>query len=137
MATARRQGNLIVLQQPKRRSVGRRRASRIARRVARRAGGAARSAVVPMTTVAAATALGWAQSKGHLNKLPKIAGSRAATVAAVGYGLSRFTRNPHLRALGHAALLIGAFDVGAKLGGGKSKLEGDDDDGVSWDDSDV
>jgi len=136
MATARKAGNLIVVQPSRRRSVSRRRASRIARRVARRAGGAARSAALPTAILASSAALGWAQAKGHLNKLPKIAGSRAATIAIAGYAATRFTRNPMLRQLGQSAMIVAAFDIGAKFGGGKSQLEGDDSD-ISWDDSDV
>lgn len=72
-------------------------------------------------------ALGWAQAKGHLNKIPTIGGSRAMTLGIAGYALTRLTNNPTARMLGQTAMIVGAFDWGAKQGGGKSSLEGDDD----------
>ena len=136
MATARRQGNVIVLQQP-RRSGGRlrrkARSSGRVRRAGRRAAGAARSAAVPAAVLASSAALGYAQAKGWLNKIPTIGGSRAATLAVAGFAVTRFTRNTHMRHLGHSAMIVGAFDFGSKMGGGKSGLEGDDESWVAED----
>jgi len=136
MATARRQGNLIVLQQPRRAGGGLRRKARSSgrlRRAGRRVGKVARSGAVPAAVLAASAALGYAQAKGWLNKIPTIGGSRAATLAVAGYAVTRFTRNTHLRMLGHSAMIVGAFDFGSKHGGGKSGLEGDDDSWVAED----
>ncbi len=71
-------------------------------------------------------ALGYAQAKGMLNRIPTIGGSRALTLAVAGYAVTRLTRNKTARQIGNIAMLIGAFDFGAKQGGGKSALEGDD-----------
>jgi hypothetical protein len=72
-----------------------------------------------------AAGLGWAQAKGHLNKIPTIGGSRALTLAIAGYALTRLTSNPTARSVGRTAMIVGAFDFGSKQGGGKSALEGD------------
>lgn len=128
--------NVIVLPAPKRRGrlTRRARVGAVARRVGRRARGAAREGAVPMATIIGAAALGWAQAKGYLNKIPTIGGSRAVTLAIAGYALTRLTSNPTARTLGKSAMLIGAFDFGAKQGGGKSSLEGDVDGDLEGDD---
>ena len=77
--------------------------------------------------LAGSAGLGYAQAKGWLNKLPTIGGSRALSLGIAGYVVSRFSRNSTIKTLGHSAMIVGAFDWGAKQGGGKSALEGDDD----------
>lgn len=74
-----------------------------------------------------AGALGFAQAKGWLNKIPTVGGSRALTLGVAGYALTRITKNPTARMVGSVAMIVGAFDFGSKQGGGKSALEGDDD----------
>lgn len=76
-----------------------------------------------MMTLLGSAGLGWAQAKGYLNKIPTIGGSRALTLAIAGYALTKLTSNPTARSVGKSAMLIGAFDFGAKQGGGKSPLE--------------
>jgi hypothetical protein len=78
-----------------------------------------------MATLVSAAALGYAQAKGFLNRIPTIGGSRALTLAIAGYAATRLTSNPTARSLGKTAMMIGAFDFGSKQGGGKSSLEGD------------
>jgi len=132
--TARRQGNVIVLQAPKKRSIARRRrAPGRLRRAGRRAAVGARSAAIPSAVLASSAALGYMQAKGWLNKIPTIGGSRAATLAVAGFAVTRLTKNHHLRLLGNTAMIVGAFDFGSKMGGGKSSLEGDDDGWVAED----
>jgi hypothetical protein len=74
----------------------------------------------------ASAAVGYAQAKGFLNRIPTIGGSRALSIGVAGYALTRLTRNQTARMVGNVAMLIGAFDFGSKQGGGKSALEGDD-----------
>lgn len=71
-------------------------------------------------------ALGYAESKKWLDKLPAIGGSRALPIAAIGFGITRFTRNPTLRMAGVAMIVSGAFDWGRVQGGG---VHGFPDDG--------
>jgi hypothetical protein len=115
-----------------------------ARRVARRVGGVARKVGRKARHVAAkhgasgavlmgAAGLGYAQAKGYLNKIPTVGGSRALTLALAGYALTRLSSNATARQIGSTAMVIGAFDWGAKQGGGKSALEGADS---SWMDGD-
>ena len=73
-----------------------------------------------------ALAVGYSQSKGWLNKIPTIGGSRAMTLAIAGYAVTRFSKNQTIRSAGLAAMVAGAFDYGRIQGGGKSALEGDD-----------
>jgi len=58
------------------------------------------------------------------------------TLAIAGYALTRLTSNATARSLGKTAMLVGAFDFGAKQGGGKSSLEGDDLEGDDLDGDD-
>lgn len=55
---------------------------------------------------------GYADGKGFLDKLPPIGGSRMNTIALAGWGLTRFSRNPSLRAAGLAALGAAMFAIG-------------------------
>ena len=126
-AIARRSAPIIVMSPPKRRSVARRRVTRIARRAGRRVATHARAASIPSSMLLGSAALGYAQAKGHLNRIPTIGGSRALTLGVAGYAATRISRNPTVRNLGFIAMVVGAFDWGAKQGGGKSALEGDDD----------
>lgn len=103
---------------------------------------AARVGAVPALVLGSSAALGYLQAKGHLNKLPTIGGSRAMTLAIAGFALTRFTKNPMLRTFGSAAMIVGAFDMGSKAGGGKSALEGEswfegEDDVSGWDEGEV
>jgi hypothetical protein len=69
-------------------------------------------------------AVGYAESKGYLKRLPQIGGSPALTLALAGYALTRFTKNPWFRQAGVAAIIVGGFDFGRQQGsGGVSGLE--------------
>lgn len=70
-----------------------------------------------------ALALGYAQAKGHLDKLPKLAGSVSVTMAVAGYFGATKVRTPWLRDVAFAALVAGAFDFGRVQGGGTSGLD--------------
>lgn len=77
----------------------------------------------------AGAAVGYAQAKGYLDKLPTIGGSRALTIALAGYAATRFSTNAHIRMAGLAAIVAGGFDWGRVQGGGTSGLDdtaGDD-----------
>lgn len=129
-AIARTRPTIIVAAPARRAPVTRRaRAGAVARRAARRGVAVARASAVPAGTMLGAAALGYAQAKGMLNRIPTIGGSRALTIAIAGYALTRMSSNRTARDLGRTAMIIGAFDWGSKQGGGKSSLEGDDLDG--------
>jgi hypothetical protein len=91
----------------------------------RRAVHAARAAGPTGAMVLGALALGYGQSKGWLNKLPTVGGSRSLTIGLAGYAVTRLVRNPTARMVGTVAVIVGAFDYGRIQGGGKSSLEGD------------
>ena len=103
------------------------------RRAARRAGGFARRRVhhvkraVPTVAMAlGGAAAGFAMQKGEFDKLPQIGGSRAITMALVGWGATRFIRNSTVRTAGLALLTAAAFDWGRVQGGGASGLDEND-----------
>jgi hypothetical protein len=119
---------------PARRSVARRRVTVIAKRAGRRARRVVREGAVPTSMLLGSAGLGYAQAKGWLNKIPTIGGSRALSIGVAGYAVTRLTTNPTARMVGKVAMLVGAFDFGSKQGGGKSALEGDDDEWLEGDD---
>jgi hypothetical protein len=126
---------VVVVQQPRqiRRRVGAafRRAAPHARRVGRHA-----RAALPVAGVAVgAVVMGYAQSKGLLDKLPQIGGSKVLTLALIGYAATRFSKNPAIRQAGLAALAAAAFDFGRVQGGSTSGFEDDgagDAGGGAW-----
>jgi hypothetical protein len=70
-----------------------------------------------MSLVIAALAVGAADGRGFLQKIPTIGGSRAVTLAIAGYVATRFVKNPFVRNAGVAAMVAAAFDYGkAHLG---------------------
>lgn len=123
-----RNPNPPIIVMPARRSVNRRTVRTVAKRAARRVGRTAKAHGANAGVLAGAAALGYAQAKGMLNAIPTIGGSRAMTIGIAGYALTRLSGSPGLKQLGYTAMLIGAFDFGGKMGGGKSSLEGDVDD---------
>ena len=64
-------------------------------------------------------AIGYAESKGYLDKLPAIGGSRALPLAGLGWAVTRFSKNPTIRMAGVAMIVAGSFDWGRTQGGGK------------------
>lgn len=106
-----------------------RRAYGRARAVARRAAPHARRALPTVGIALGGAVAGWLQGSGRLDFLPEIAGSRMVTLGIVGYGATRFVRNPHVRAAGLAALAAAAFDFGRVQAGGGTH---GDDDGWGW-----
>ena len=72
-------------------------------------------------------AAGWAKQKGYFNKLPQVGGSAAFTLAALGYGLSKYGKHKFLKAGGYALLAVGAFDFGKVQAGGTSGLDEHDE----------
>jgi hypothetical protein len=93
-----------------------RRVGAVARKVGRRAGSAARrqgAAHLPAIGVAlGGLAVGYADAKGYLAKLPQIGGSRALTLGLLGYAATRFSKNQYVRMAGVAAIGAAAFDYG-------------------------
>lgn len=69
--------------------------------------------------------LGFAKSKGYVDKLPEIMGSKMVTLGLVGWGGLRFFKSPDMRAGCLAAIGIAAFDWGAAQGGGTSGWDDD------------
>lgn len=83
-----------------------------ARKAGRRAGRTAREHAVPAVAMAMGGAIAGAlDAKGVFNKLPALGGSRAFTLAAVGYAATRFSKNRYVRSAGLAAIAVGAFDA--------------------------
>lgn len=120
----------VIITMP-RRSGGRirRAASRVghvARRGARAVGRHARRSVAPISIVAGGLAVGYADGKGYLDKLPPIAGSRMVTLGIAGFALVRYVRNPMFKAAGYAMLGAASYAVGnAQAKGGTSGDGGD------------
>lgn len=118
----------IVVHMPRRsgvRSIARRAAPHV-RRGARAIGRAAGRSL-PISGIAIGAALvGVLDGKKYLDKLPKIMGSSAATLAIAGYVATKFFKNPHVRMAGYAAIAVGVFDIARVKSGGVS---GFDDDG--------
>lgn len=111
----------VIINVPSRKGGGRiRRAASRVGAVARRAGRSrVARAAVPVTGIALGGALvGYVQSKGMLDKLPTIGGSKMLTLGLAGYAVTRFSKNQTIRTAGLAALAVAAFDFGAKQGGG-------------------
>lgn len=116
---------VIVVSQP--RAPLRRRVAGGFRRAAghvRRHGGRHARAALPVVGVAVgAVVMGYAQSKGLLDKLPQIGGSKVLTLGVIGYAATRFSKNPAIRQAGLAALAAAAFDFGRVQGGSTSGFE--------------
>lgn len=113
---------VIVMRAPARRRIGA--AVRRGAGYVRRHGGRHARAALPIAGVAVgAVVMGYAQSKGLLDKLPQIGGSRVLTLGLVGYAATRFSKNPAIRQAGLAALAAAAFDFGRVQGGSTSGFE--------------
>lgn len=115
---------VIVVSPP--RAPVRRRISHAFRRAAPHVRRGARHAAraLPVAGVAiGAVAMGYAQSKGLLDKLPQIGGSKVLTLGAIGYAATRFSRNHMIRNAGLAMLAAACFDFGRIQGGGTSGFE--------------
>jgi hypothetical protein len=67
--------------------------------------------------MAGGAALGFAEGKGWLNKVPAIGGSRALPIAAVGFAATKVSRNPTVRLAGACMAVVGAFDWARSQGG--------------------
>lgn len=100
------------------------------RHVARRGAHHGKKSLPTMGVVVASAIMGYAKSKGFLDKLPKIGGSEVVTLGAAGFAATRFLKSPALRQAGLAAMAVAAFDFGRVQGGGMS---GFDDDGAHGD----
>lgn len=124
---------IVVPSAPKRRGALRRRASGAVRAVRKHGRRGAKKAAPTTGLLVGALAVGYMQSKGWLNKIPTIGGSRALTLALAGYAATRFSTNTTVRTAGLAAMTAGAFDYGRIQGGGKSALEGDMDGDIDGD----
>lgn len=74
--------------------------------------------------------VGYLQGSGRLDFLPEIGGSKMVTLGLAGWAATRFTKNPHIRAAGLAALAAAAVDWGRVQGGGGT--HGDQDPGWDW-----
>lgn len=73
-------------------------------------------------------AVGFAMSKGLLDKLPQIGGSKVLTLGIAGWAATKFVRNSTIKTAGLAALTAAAFDWGRVQGGGTSGIDGDAND---------
>lgn len=102
-----------------------RRAAPHVRRGARAVGRGAKRSLPLMGIVIGGLAVGYLDGKKYLDKLPKIGGSSVFTLALAGYAATRFSKNPHIRMAGMAALAAAAFDFGKVKGGGVSGFEDD------------
>ena len=114
-----RRPQVIVMKAPSR-------ARRFARRAAPHVRRVGRHAVRSLPTVGIAVgalAVGYAQGKGMLDKLPQIGGSKVITLGLAGYLATRFVRNPMIKQAGLAALAAAAFDLGRTQATGTSGLD--------------
>lgn len=116
----------VIVMAPPRRGGRIRRAGARAGHIARRVGRRARPALAPTALILAAAGLGYAKQKGMLDKLPTVGGSKVLSLGIAGYIATRFVRNPTVRNIGTAAMLVAAFDFGRVQGGGTAGEEGDD-----------
>jgi hypothetical protein len=114
----------VVIAMPRRSRA--RRAVRYVGRGARRIGRGARRALPTVGIALGGAVAGYLKGSGRLDFLPEIGGSKMVALGLVGWGATRFSRNPHIRAAGIAALAAAAFDFGEQQGGGGT--HGDD----SW-----
>lgn len=112
-----------------------RRAAPHVARIGRRAGRGAVKAIPSVSIALAGAAVGYIQGKGYLDKLPQIGGSKVITLGLAGYLATRFSKNPHLRTAGIAALAAAAVDFGRVQAGGTSGFEDVEGDGGGGDGS--
>lgn len=108
----------IVVHMPRRS-----RARAFARRAAphvRRFGSAGKRSLPLIGLAIGGLAVGYADGKKLLDKLPKLGGSSAATLGVAGWALTKFFKNPNIRMAGYAAIAVAAFDFGRVHGGGTS-----------------
>jgi len=73
-----------------------------------------------MGVILGGAAVGYAQGKGYLDRLPPLMGSRMVSLGVAGWAVQRYMKNPHLRLAGFAALAAASFDWGRVQGGGAS-----------------
>lgn len=76
-----------------------------------------------MALLLGGAALGWAEQKGHLKRLPQVGGSAAVSLAGAGYVAVKYGKHKAIKALGYAALVAGSFDFGRVQAGGTSGLD--------------
>ena len=115
---------VIVVSPP--RAPARRRIGAAVRRVGhhvRRGGHHAKRALPTAGVAIGALAVGYAQGKGFLDKLPQIGGSKVLTLGVIGFIATRFVKNPAIRQAGLAALAAAAFDFGRVQAGGTSGFD--------------
>jgi len=119
--------SVILMSPPRRRGGFARRAGTRIVRVARRAAPSARRAVPTVSIALGGAVVGYVYSKGFLDKLPQIGGSKMMTLGLAGWAATRFVKNQNVRMAGLAALAAAAFDFGRVQGGGTSGLEDSSD----------
>jgi hypothetical protein len=109
-----------------------RRAARGVGRAARHVGRRVRHSrsLAPISLAVGGLAVGYADGKGFLDKLPPIAGSRMVTLGIAGFIAIRYLHSPMLKAAGYAALGAASYAVGnAQAKGGTSGDGGAGDNG--------
>ena len=107
-----------------------RRSGRI-RRAGRRALGFARRvrhhrhapSVSSVALILGAVALGYAQQKGHLTKLPNVGGSVGVSLVVGGYLATKYGNHRFLKTVGTAAMAVGGFSFGRVQAGGTDGLD--------------
>lgn len=100
------------------------------RKVHHRRSGASVSAGSTVSTLAiGGLAVGFADGKGYLAKLPTLGGSKAITLGVAGFVAVKYGKNKYLKAAGLAALASAAFDYGRVQASG-GKLAGLDDNSI-------
>ncbi len=104
----------VIITMPSRARRAGRRVVHVARRGGRAVARAGRRSLPTMSIALGGAAVGWADGKGFLDKLPAIGGSRMVTIGLAGYAATRFSRHPQIRAAGYAALAAAAYDFGRK-----------------------
>lgn len=112
----------VIVTMPRPRGRIRRAAARTVHHVRRGARHGAR-ALPTMGVAIGALAVGFAQGKGFLNRLPQIGGSKVLSLGLFGYAATRFVRHPAIRQAGLAALAAACFDFGRVQAGSTSGFE--------------
>jgi hypothetical protein len=97
-----------------------------ARRGGRALGRAGKRSLPVLGLALGGAAIGYAESKKWLDKLPSIGGSRALPIALLGFGITKMVKNPTARMAGLAMIVAGAFDWGRVQGGSVTGFEGED-----------
>ncbi len=116
----------VVIAIPRRRGRIRRAGRAVGRRVRHYSRRAAGHAVKALPSFVGGAAIGYGMSKGWLDKLPVIGGSKVVSLGIAGWLATRWSRNQYIRTAGFAAMTVAGYDWGRVQGGGTSGIDPND-----------